>query len=177
MSSQQLINDIEREVAPFIRDNMKKWIEETVLKRILSFCRAANMPQSFIDHIHIEIVDGQYAIVNDWKNSEGKPLSIFFEHGTVDHWISPRTGGFVTGGVLAWPAVPGKHGSAIYYQSGVAPGTMLFSKGHYVTGLPKLEPMHKGMKKGMDELKRRIKKEIKQKFTMENDDYKVRVKV
>ena len=175
--SQQLVDEIEKGVTPFIQDNLEQWITDTVLKRILSYARAANMPQSFIDHIHIEIVDGQYAIVNDWKNSEGKPLSIFFEHGTVDHWVAPRTGGFVTGGVLAWPAAPGKHGSAIYYQSGVAPGTMLFSKGHYVTGLPKLEPMTKGLAKGIQQLKRKMKKEIKQKFTLEDEDHKVRVRI
>ena len=169
--SQELVDDLQKQIPAFISQNLKAWIESTVLRAAMSYARAANMPKAFIDGIHLEQHENGYALVNNWQNDEGAPLAVFFELGTVDHWIQPKD----PKGVLAWPAVSGKHGSAIYYQSGVAPGTMLYSKGHYVTGLARHEPMHRGLEKGQKQLTRKIKKELRKKFSSETEGYKVRL--
>ena len=134
--------------------------------------RAANLPKEFQDAIRIEQKDDGYVLVNDWTGKNGEPLSIWFEYGTRDHWVEPKS----KDGVLAFPAPKNqKHGSAIYYESG-AEGT-IFSKGHYVSGLPKTEAMHRGLDAGVERLRRKIKREVKNKFSKEDSHYKLRVTV
>ena len=177
LQAQTLQSDLEKEIPRFVSENMETWINETILKDVLTFARASNMPKSFIDSIKIESIDGGYAVTNDWKGKNDEPLARFFEYGTTDHWIEPRD----PKGVLAWSAVAHskqRNPSAIYYQNKqTKKGDALFSKGHYVSGLPALEPMNRGLEKGKVRLYRKMKTEIKKKFSMETATHKVRVRI
>ena len=108
--------------------------------------QAANMPKSFIDNIKLKAHSKtHYTIENKWKKGD-KPLAIFFEYGTRDHWIEP-----VNAQVLAWASGGPESGQkkAIYSKrADNTKGNMLFSKGHYVSGLPAYEPMTRGFKIG-----------------------------
>ncbi len=129
-------------------------IKKTVLAEIILVSKAANMPESFIKNIKLKkISETKYEIENAWTEN-GNPLAVWHEYGTDKHWIEPKK----PGGVLAFPAKEGRNASAIYYKSsGVQEGDMIFSKGHYVSGLPALEPMHRGFQIGI----RRMEAELK----------------
>lgn len=160
------------DVPKFVNDNLDTWIAETILRQAQMYARAANMPRKFIDNIRVESGPGGFDLVNEWKGKKGEPLAEWFEFGTERHWVEPKD----KDGVLAWPAVA--HGKqrnapAIYFKRGTKKGTMLFSKGHYVSGLPAIEPMTRGVEQGIHKLKRRIRREVKNKFAYEDNDYKV----
>ena len=144
------------ELQEYIRYMMPHWIRSTIIKDMKMYARAANLPKQFLDGITLR---ENNTIVNTWW-SPAKRLCDWFEFGTPRHWIQPKN----PKGVLAWQA-PGSagesHGNAIYYQSGVKKGTWLFSKGHYVSGLPKTEAMHKGFDSGIIKLQQKIHKEIR----------------
>ena len=163
--------NLEKEVPRFINDNLKSWINETVLKTVIRRARAANMPKTFIENIAIEPYNGGYALVNNWVEDK-KPLGIFFEYGTEDHWVEPID----PKGVLAFPSDGGgSHGKAINFQSGDA--GVKFSKGHYVSGIFGYQPMTLGMVEGKKRLIRKIKREVKMKFATETENFRVRVKI
>lgn len=130
-------------------------IRDTILAEIISACQAANMPKSFIENITFtKVSDTQYVIENSWKNEDGVPLAVFFEYGTRDHWIEPKDGG-----VLAWESKGPESGQkkAIYSKRhDNVEGDTKFSKGHYVTGLPALEPMHNGFRIGYKRMRDRL---------------------
>ena len=141
MPSQQQHND---------DDGIEDIIKDTILSEMISASNAAGMPKSFIKNIKLKkISDGRYEIENAWKNEDDKPLAIFFEYGTDDHYISGNP-------ILAWPSGGPNSGNAtaIYSKSaGNKKGNMLFSRGHYVSGLPAYEPMTNGFRKGSQKMK------------------------
>lgn len=112
--------------------------------------QAANMPLGFIEGIEIERVDDHHwKIVNNWTNDNGDPLATWFEYGTDRHWIEPKD----PDGFLVWESKGPEsgHSKAIYSKrADNYEGKLLFSKGHYVTGLPDLEPMARGFKIGVE---------------------------
>lgn len=125
-------------------------LKRTVLDEIIRMCQAANMPRAFIEHIKLEkISDVEYRITNDWAEG-GKPLAMWHEYGTDGHWVKPKK----PGGVLAFPKPDEskqRHGSAIYFKSHKPDaGETVYSRGHYVSGIPRLEPMTRGFKRGME---------------------------
>lgn len=127
-------------------------IVETIYAEMVLSAQASGMPQKFIDGIVLrKISETKFEIENMWKEN-GKPLAKWFEHGTKDHWIEPRD----PDGVLAWPKLPEgqqRNASAIYYKSNTpADGEMIFSKGHYVSGLPAMESMHIGFRIGKERM-------------------------
>ena len=134
--------------------HLEQIIRETILSEIISACHAANMPKKFIESIELKKTsDTQFIIENSWKEDD-KPLAIFFEYGTRDHWIEP-----VNAKVLAWQSKGPESGQkkAIYSKRhDNREGGMLFSKGHYVTGLPALEPMHNGFRIGYQRMRERL---------------------
>lgn len=160
--------------------NMDKWFKQTVLDEVIRFAQAANMPPGFIKRIKFEKEDigkskskkktsirYRYIIVNDWgkTNDESKwvPLAKFFEFGTKQHWIEPRNKK-----ALSWthPGEAGEHhGHAIFFKNSENfKGRRKFSKGHYVSGLPKTLSMTSGVSHGKTRLSRKIKTELS-KFT------------
>ena len=124
-------------------------IPKLILFEIISACHAANMPKSFISNIKLtQISELVYEIENAWTGENGEPLAVFFEYGTDRHWIEPKD----PNGVLAWASGGPQSGSAQAIYSKRADnkkGNTLYSKGHYVNGVPPLEPMHQGLKIGM----------------------------
>ena len=130
--------------------DLESVISRTILAEILRACQAANMPKSFIKNIELKKVsDDTYEIENKWKSKDGKPLAVFFEYGTRDHYIQGNP-------ILAWSSGGPNSGNpkAIYSKNaGTKKGDILFSYGHYVTGLPALEPMHNGFKIGVSKMK------------------------
>lgn len=147
-----------REARKFISDNMILWVKDTVLKEILRHCKAANLPDSFIEHIYVTSDSSKVSIINDWEEDDN-PLARYFEYGTTDHWIEPKS----PDGVLAWPAQGGggTHARSIYYKSGEKKKGKLYSKGHFVSGIQSHMAMSMGYDKGIIQLKQRIARELK----------------
>lgn len=174
---EKIRTDLKKAIPEFVMENLVSWINSTVLRSVMSFSRASNMPKPFIDHIKIENINGGYAITNDWKGKNDEPLAKFFEFGTVDHWIEPKD----PYGVLAFPIVAPnkqKHASAINFKSSQAKtGKTAFSKGHYVSGIYGYQPMTRGHEKGMEKFNRKITSEIQKKFSIDTTQYKIRVKI
>ena len=170
-----MIMNLEKQITEFINNSMPEWLRDTVLKEAVRFSYAANMPQSFVDGIKITN-EGKYRLENEWSENN-KPLAVYFEFGTRDHWIAPKD----PKGVLAWKSKgtgKSRHGSAIYYKNSTEQkGDMIFSKGHYVSGLPRLEPMTQGYKLGMRKLKELIPQKVKEKFEGDHPDKKIKVRV
>ncbi len=145
---------ITKEINSFVSGNMEKWINDTILKETIRSAQAANLPDEFISHIKIEQNENGFLLVNDWIKDD-KPLAIYFNYGTVDHYIKPKNKKALHGGDK-WP---------------------YFSKGHYVSGLPKTEAMENGLQIGKKKLENKIKSETKKFSRTLETKYKVKVKV
>ena len=130
-----------------LADKFEIYIQNTIIYEMIMAAAAANLPQQFINNIRIKRVSKtRYEIINDWKSEDGKPLAVYFEHGTRDHWISGKP--------LAWfQKEASKNPRAIYSQSSRPYPAMIYSMGHYVTGLPATEAMHNGFRIGNRRLK------------------------
>ena len=116
---------------------------------------AANLPQGFIDGIKVrQISKTKFEIKNAWKNPwNSAPLAVFFEHGTRDHWVAGRP--------MAWyQGEPSHNPKAIYSESSRLYPAMLFSWGHYITGIPATMAMHNGFKIGQQRLKALLAREM-----------------
>ena len=159
-----------QEIQEYVNVNLDVWVRRILLDEIKRHAEAANMPHQFIDHIQIQTDGlGKYQLINDWSRTTkyGKALlAIYFEYGTRDHWIQPR---FAK--VLRWghrePQGGQKrgYGHAIFFERfDTKPGDTLFSKGHYVTGLPKTLAMTRGYQTGKARLVKYIKEQIANHF-------------
>jgi len=136
--------EVRKEVDKILDDFMEPLVNQTIITEIKSIAMAANIPQGFIDGVKFRKTGpNQGQVINTWGTTE-KPLAIFFNYGTVDHWIEPTK----PGGVLAWPAAEGSHATAIYFQGESKEGDTLFSKGHFVSGVPRTEAMEIGFNLG-----------------------------
>ena len=137
-------------------------VRDIVFDEVRRAAEAAGMPQGFVDALEFnEIGPGEYEIVNDWSRPPDKwretpyPLAKWFEYGTDRHWVAPRGKAAGFSDVLTWiRGDPDKdRPQAIYSKSYEPPeGTRLFSKGHYVSGIPAIEPMHRGFEQGLRRL-------------------------
>lgn len=134
-------------------DKIEGIIKRTILNEIISASQAANMSESFIKNIKLKKVsNGTYEIENEWRGENDEPLAFYHEYGTIDHWIEPKT----ADGTLAWSSGGPNSGGATAIYSKRADnkkGSGLFSAGHYVSGLPALEPMTNGFKIGIQKMK------------------------
>ena len=138
---------------------MEPLVNFTIILEIKSIAMAANIPQGFIDGVKfVKTGPNKGQIINTWGTDE-KPLAIWFNYGTNQHWIEPKPGG-----VLAWEGGGGRHATAIYFQGEKSAGTK-FSKGHYVSGVPRTEAMERGYnivkKRLAEEAGKIIKKELR----------------
>lgn len=136
--------DIRKETDKILDDFMEPLVNQTIIPEIKSIAMAANIPQGFIDGVKFKrIGPNKFQVINTWGTDE-KPLAIWFNYGTVQHWIQPTK----PGGVLAWQAKEGTHATAIYFQGESKQKDTLFSKGHYVSGVPRTEAMEIGFNVG-----------------------------
>lgn len=160
MSIDQALEDLsklEETTRQYIIENLDQLMKDNVIFEIISAAHASNLPKEFINGIawrRTGPLSGK--IVNTWGDSQ-KPLALWFNDGTVDHWIQPLK----PGGVLAWPATFGRNATAIFFMGNAQPGDMLFSKGHFVKGIPKTEVMQRGINIGMKRLQTVILKNSK----------------
>ncbi len=140
--------DAKDTIDAILDDYMESLFNATVIQEIKALAYAANMPQSFISGVKFRRTEANRGeVINTWGTEE-KHLALWFNEGTVQHWIEPTN----PDGVLAWQAVGGKHASAIFFQGESKEGDTLFSKGHYVSGVPKTEVMQRGYEIGKKRL-------------------------
>jgi len=160
VSIEQAIDDIEN-LESVTRDYLVKNLDaimiDFVVFEAVAAAKASNLPLEFIDGIKWKRT-GRLSgkIINSWGSAD-KPLAKWFENGTPDHWIEPLS----PGGVLAWTATFGRNASAIFFMGSKKVGQTLFSKGHYVTGIPKSEAMTRGIAAGFKRAKTAILKNSK----------------
>ena len=138
----------------YLKNNLDTWIREEMIKEMIRYATAANMPESFVKNISLEKLSSlKYKIVNTWKGPNNEPLPEFFEYGTSDVDL---TG---TSKVMHWID---------------ADGSDVFVKKR--KGLKGFLSMTKGFKKGKSSLKRRIKTE-KEAFQRTLRDHVIKIKV
>jgi len=152
-------DEVRKEIDEILDDFMEPLVNFTIISEIKSIATAANIPQGFIDGVKfVKTGKNKGIVINTWGTDE-KPLAKWFNYGTVQHWIEPKTAK-----ALAWEGKSGSHATAIYFQGEKKAGT-IFSKGHYVSGVPRTEAMERGYnigkKKLAEEAAKIIQKELK----------------
>ncbi len=152
--------DVKRNINELLDDYMEPLMNGTIVAEIKSLAYAANMPQGFIDGVQFRRTEpNKGEIINTW-GTDLKPLAIWFNYGTDTHWIEPLK----EGGVLAFPAREGSNPSAIFFQGESREGDIIFSKGHYVAGVPRTEVMERGFQIGKKRLTTEAGKLVKREF-------------
>ncbi len=149
--------EVRKSIDEILDDFMEPLFNFTIITEIKAIAQAANIPQGFIDGVKfVKTGPNKGQIINTWGTDE-KPLAIWFNYGTTQHWIEPKAGG-----VLAWEG-GGRHATAIYFQGEKSAG-IKFSKGHYVSGVPRTEAMERGYtigkKRLAEEASKIIQKEL-----------------
>lgn len=140
--------DAKEQIDEILDDFMIPLMNATIIAEIKSLAEAANMPKSFIDGVKFRRTEANHGeIINTW-GTDKKPLALWFNEGTSQHWIEPTD----PEGVLAFPAKQGRNASAIFFMGESKEGDTLFSKGHYVSGVPKTEVMQRGFQIGKKRL-------------------------
>ncbi len=166
MSIDQAIQDIENlepTTRKYLVENLDKIMNEYVVYETINSAKASNLPKEFIDGIAWKRTgDLSGKIVNTWGSTD-KPLAKWFEDGTPDHWIEPLS----EDGVLVWEATFGNNASAIFFMGDQEQGQLLYSKGHYVSGLDKTEAMARGIATGFKRAKTAILKNSKNQVKQE----------
>jgi hypothetical protein len=135
------------EIDKILDSYLEPLVKNTIVAEIKALGYAANVPQSFIDGVKfIKTEKNRGIIINTWGTKE-RPLAIFFNYGTVQHWIEPTEAE-----ALAWSSTAGQNPQAIFFRGESKEGDMLFSKGHYVSGVPRTEVMERGFNIGKKRL-------------------------
>jgi len=133
--------EIRKAVDEILDDFMEPLVTYTIIDEIKSLAQAANMPKSFVDGVKFKRTGkNKGEVINTWGTEE-IPLARFFNYGTSKHWIEPKNKK-----ALAFGG-GGTHAQSIYFQ-GSAPAGTKFSKGHYVSGVPKTLVMERGFNIG-----------------------------
>ena len=126
---------------------MEPLMRDTIIAEIKALSYAANMPQGFIDGVKFRKTEKNRGVVINTWGTETKPLAQWFNDGTKQHWIEPTVAE-----ALAFPATSGRHAHAIFFQGENKGVDTLFSKGHYVSGVPRTEAMQRGFQAGKKRL-------------------------
>ena len=122
--------------------------KSTLVKSIREEAMQKNMPPRCVDSIHADY-DGEYLwIWVDFKGKKGEPLDLFFEEGTKDHKIEPKT----------------KKALAFVKQgaTGLISAFTAFSKGHWVSGIQARHVFRDGVQKGYPNFKTKLKNELEE---------------
>jgi len=166
VSIQQAIQDLEKlepTTKRYLKENLDTIMIENVVFEAKASAKASNLPDEFIAGIRwTRTGELSGKVINTWGSAD-KPLAKWFEDGTPDHWIEPNT----PGGVLVFEASFGKHASAIYFMGNKKEGELIYSKGHYVSGLDKTEAMERGIATGFKRAQSAILKNSKQEISRE----------
>jgi hypothetical protein len=126
-------------VEEFADSVLSETVSQTILESCKTVARAAGMRQGYLDAISFEklgFLKGD--VINDWTSESrdalgvGVPLAVYFEDGTIIHFIEPLD----PDGVLAWEDED--------------TGETHFSKGHWVKGIQAMKIMANGFKFGLD---------------------------
>ncbi len=140
--------ELKEQINSILDANMEDLFNDYIVDEIRIIAAAANMPKHFIAGVKfVKTGRNEGEIINTWGSQE-EPLAKWFNYGTSQHWIEPLD----PDGVLAFPATGGRNPSAIFFQGGQKEGDTLFSKGHYVSGVPRTEVMEIGYKIGSKRL-------------------------
>lgn len=140
--------DLRLQINNILDAYMESLFNDYIVDEIRIIAAAANMPKSFIDGVKfVKTGLNEGEIINTWGTKD-VPLAAYFNYGTTDHWIEPKS----ADGVLAFPASSGRNASAIFFQGSSQKGDTMFSKGHYVSGVPRTEVMEIGYKIGSGRL-------------------------
>ena len=149
--------EIRKEIDKILDGYMESLVNGTIIAQIKSVAQAANLPQGFIDGVKfVKTKDNAGEVINTWGSKE-KPLARWFNYGTTRHWIEPKNAK-----VLAWKGKSGSHAQAIYFQGTSKEGDMLYSRGHYVSGVPRTEAMEIGFNLGKKLMAREAAKIVEQ---------------
>lgn len=131
------------EIDEVLDDFMEPLVNNTIIAEIKALAYASNLPQGFIDGVKfIKTEKNRGLIVNTWGTKE-RPLAKWFNYGTQRHWIEP-----VEKEALTWTNRIGQHPQAIFFRGESKEGDQMFSKGHYVSGVPRTEVMERGFNIG-----------------------------
>jgi len=166
VSIEQAIQDLEN-LEPLTRnyliENLDDIMENFVVFEAVAAAKASNLPKEFTEGIAWKRT-GELTgkIINTWGTQE-KPLAKWFEEGTPDHWIEPLS----PDGVLVFEATFGKNASAIFFMGDEEEGRLIYSKGHYVSGLDKTEAMARGIATGFKKAETAILKNSKDSVSKE----------
>ena len=140
--------DLRNQINNILDAYMEDLFNDYIVDEIRIIAAAANMPKHFIAGIKfVKTGKNKGEIINTWGTKK-EPLAVWFNYGTSMHWIEPLD----PDGVLAFPATGGRNASAIFFQGGQQDGDTMFSKGHYVSGVPRTEVMEVGYKVGSKRL-------------------------
>lgn len=166
MSVQQAIEDIENlepTTREYLVENLDQLANDNLVFEVVAVAKAMNLPVEFIHGIAwVRTGDLSGKIVNTWGTAE-KPLAEWFNDGTPDHWLEPLT----PDGVIVFEASFGRNAPAIFFAGNVEEGSLLFSKGHMVSGLDKTEAMERGIEAGWNRFKAQVIKNTKQDVSKE----------
>jgi len=135
-------------IQEFIEYSVVDIAKKTLTKAIHDEAVLKKMPQRYTNNIHTEFVGGELWIWVDFRGKKGEKLDLFFEEGTVDHKIEPRIKkalAFIKKGAI-----------------GVFSSFMVFSQGHWVTGIRARHVFAEGTKKGYPEFKKVLKEEVEE---------------
>lgn len=137
--------EVRKAIDEILDDFMAPLVNFTIISEIRAIAMAANIPQGFIDGVKFRKTGpNKGQVINTWGTPE-VPLAVYFNYGTNKHWVQP-----LNKKALAFKG-GGTHATAIYFQGSAPPGTV-FSKGHYVSGVPRTEVMERGFNIGKKRL-------------------------
>ncbi len=158
------LKESQRKAFEYMDEHMEEYYNDIVIPEIKKYSREMNLPRKFVDGFKfVKTGKNRGKIINTWGTTE-KPLAKWFNYGTKDKiWIEPKD----PDGVLAFPLGGGKSSSAIFFQ-GSGKGDTGFSKGHYISGQPDLQPMELGYKASEPALRAHIAKDITERFKNKN---------
>jgi len=142
--------EVKIQINQLLDDHMEPLVNSTIIDEIKSLSDAANVPTKFKDGVKFRKTTANHGqIINTWGTEE-VPLARYFNYGTSLHWTESDK----PGGTLAWPAQGGggSKGRSIFFQSSEKKGGTIFSKGHYVSGVPRTEVMEIGFNIGTKRL-------------------------
>lgn len=152
----QKLEQIEKDTNDYLDSHMEDLFNKYVIPEMKAVATAMNLPKEFAEGIEFRktgYCTGQ--VINTWGTPK-KPLALWFEEGTITHWIQGNP-------ILSWISKgsdSGNNAGAIYFKNFAnEPGMRMFSRGHYVKGLPKTEAMQYGLSRGLQRLKQALPKE------------------
>lgn len=153
-------DQVRKSIDQILDDFMEPLVNFTIIAEIKSLAAASNLPKSFAEHVKFRKTGPNIGIVINTWGTDKKPLAKWFNYGTIRHWIEP-----VNAKALAFGG-GSSNASAIYFLGvGEKPAGTKFSKGHYVSGVPRTEVMERGFQFGKvrlaEEAGKIIQKELK----------------